>query len=151
MFGNEHFVKTNQKAAVLIVDDNPLTRRSVNLWLTRAGYRVAEAETPSIAIQTLQRDTFDVILVDYDLPQMSGADLTQNIHEQHLAANRPAIICMTGARPDNLGNGCAYDDPFTAWIDKPFELSSLEILVETHGSAPFKPLQAKVDPTEAKT
>src|SRR5215510_3181385 len=67
------------KMRLLVVDDEPLLRRSLNLQLTRAGYEVAEAEDGEAAWELIQRDPFRFVITDWNMPGMSGPELVKRI------------------------------------------------------------------------
>ena|SRR5688500_10283289 len=58
--------------AILLVDDHPVVRASVRDLLRDAGYDVAEAANGPQALRLLERSSFDLLLVDYLLPEMKG-------------------------------------------------------------------------------
>jgi CheY-like chemotaxis protein len=59
-------------SAILLVDDNRAVRSSVGDVLRDAGYTVAEAASGSEALSLLERSPFDLLMVDYLLPEMKG-------------------------------------------------------------------------------
>ena len=62
---------------VLIVDDNRLVRRLLELALEEAGLTPVPAESGEEAIRLAQRDPPDVAIVDQEMPGMKGADLVR--------------------------------------------------------------------------
>lgn len=62
-------------AQVLVVEDNPITRKSVRLALHVEGYRVAEAGDGSTALELMRIDMPDLVLLDLLLPDIHGVDL----------------------------------------------------------------------------
>jgi len=66
-------------AIVLVVDDNDANRFAKIAWLRRAGFRVFEAATGRAALETLSRRPIDVVLLDINLPDMSGIDVCARI------------------------------------------------------------------------
>ena len=102
---------------ILIVDDEPNIRRTLRAALEAAGHAVGEAETVEDALRTVDRETFDVALVDLRIGRDSGLDLLDRIVEQ---APRTAVVIITAhAGIDNAVNAMrrgAFDDlpkPFT--------------------------------------
>jgi signal transduction histidine kinase len=66
-------------SVVLVVDDNDANRFAKTSWLRRAGVRVFEAATGRAALETLSRQPIDLVLLDINLPDMSGLDVCARI------------------------------------------------------------------------
>jgi two-component system response regulator (stage 0 sporulation protein F) len=125
---------------VLVVDDEPLIRWSLKRGLSKRGHRVAEAGNGQDALRQIEADPqqFDVIVLDYRLPDVQHLDLLEQIRR---LAPATAILMMT-----------AYGEPATreraialgarVVIDKPFQVSDVVSLVESPPpmtSVPFLP------------
>ena len=66
-------------AAVLVVDDHDGNRFAKTAWLRRAGFGVFEASTGRGALDALSRHPIDVVLLDINLPDMSGLEVCKRI------------------------------------------------------------------------
>ena len=66
-------------ATVLVVDDSATKRYLLVSWLTRAGFRVREAETGGEALRVLPGSGVDLVVLDVKLPDMSGFDVCEKI------------------------------------------------------------------------
>jgi CheY-like chemotaxis protein len=64
-------------SAILLVDDNPAVRNAVGDELREAGYKVSEAASGTEALSLLERHAFDLLMVDYLLPEMKGDAIAQ--------------------------------------------------------------------------
>lgn len=82
------------KRSVLIVDDDPMLARAVRRLLTGAGYEVTVAADGSAALEAIQRQPFDVIVSDIQMPGMTGVDLLRGVRAHDLDV---PVILMTGA------------------------------------------------------
>src|SRR5713226_5965029 len=70
------------KMRLLVVDDDALLRRSLNLQLTRAGYEVHEAEDGQAAWDLIQREGFRFVITDWNMPgSLNGPELVRRIRE----------------------------------------------------------------------
>jgi two-component system cell cycle response regulator len=67
---------------VLLVDDDPAMRRMVSKWLEGAGYRVRTAENGRDAVQAIEKERPQILLTDWDMPQMDGLELCRWIRGQ---------------------------------------------------------------------
>ena len=67
---------------VLLVDDQPELRRLFRRSLNKAGFVVVEAWNGRVAIELTQQVIFDVVISDVHMPDMSGLELLQALHEQ---------------------------------------------------------------------
>lgn len=67
---------------VLVIDDSSIIRRLVRQLLVDIGFELVEAETAEAALEKLQGGgTFDLAVVDWNLPGMSGLDLVQQVRK----------------------------------------------------------------------
>jgi DNA-binding NtrC family response regulator len=67
--------ETTLPTKILIVDDEAIFRRENASYLAAQGYEVHEAETGEEAVERLQREEWDIVLLDIALPKMSGMDV----------------------------------------------------------------------------
>ena len=80
------------KGRVLIVDDHELDRRLSSLDLEAAGYICAEAGTVEEAIKRIERQTFDVIVLDIKMPGVDGLTFLRNMRMVSKLENTPVIM-----------------------------------------------------------
>jgi CheY-like chemotaxis protein len=116
---------------ILVVEDNAANQKLMTWLLERQGYRVHMAVDGSQAVQHFARQAFQAVLMDVQMPVMSGLEATRLIREMERArgASRTPIIAVTanavlGDRQDCLQAG--MDD----WLAKPFSATQLREKVE---------------------
>ena len=80
---------------ILLVEDDKISRLAVNTWLKNKGHKVVIAENGRKAVDYLQTNDVDVILMDVHMPEMNGIEATKIIIEKKLS-NAP-IIGMTAS------------------------------------------------------
>ncbi|MDH3405259.1 MAG: sigma-54 dependent transcriptional regulator [Acidobacteriota bacterium] len=68
------------QGTILVVDDELSVRDSLGHWFRQDGYEVHEAENATEALQALERQSFDVALVDIKMPGMDGLELQERLH-----------------------------------------------------------------------
>jgi CheY-like chemotaxis protein len=76
-----------RRKRVLLLDDDPSMQRLVSALLKRGGYRVDTFLTGREAIAALERDGYDVLLLDLMMPHEGG-----NTVIRHLTANNPTLL-----------------------------------------------------------
>jgi DNA-binding NtrC family response regulator len=82
----------NDKARILLIEDDATFRSLLATILADAGYSVTERENGKSALQALQRQGFDLVLSDLRLPGLSGLDLFRTVSAQGIA---PPFILLT--------------------------------------------------------
>lgn len=82
-------------ARILLVDDNPVNRLLAVRMLERLGYRPDVAGNGNEAVQMVEKLTYDVVLMDVQMPVLDGLDATRLIRRSGRVAEQPWIIAMT--------------------------------------------------------
>jgi signal transduction histidine kinase/CheY-like chemotaxis protein len=80
---------------VLIVEDNPVNQKLAVRILQRLGYRTQTADHGRAALAALEREEFDAVLMDCQMPEMDGFDATARIREREGSARHTPIIAVT--------------------------------------------------------
>jgi signal transduction histidine kinase/DNA-binding response OmpR family regulator len=78
---------------VLLVDDEPAFARAVRDLLSLQGHSVTVVDSAAAALEQTSAGSFDVVLTDYSLGQMNGAELAERLAHD---ADRPYVVLMTG-------------------------------------------------------
>lgn len=102
---------------VLVVDDDPMIRRLVNVKLTRCGYDVTEAADGDEAVRVALRERPEAVLVDSVMPGRSGESVCSELKE----AYGPVVFVLTGHPPAPTTGPNAPD----LYLQKPFSPSDL--------------------------
>jgi putative two-component system response regulator len=68
------------KSTLLIVDDDPYVLESISTLIREYGYNVYTCRNANDAIKMVEKISFDVVLTDIKMPQVTGIELLQNIH-----------------------------------------------------------------------
>ncbi|GGY45690.1 response regulator [Parvularcula lutaonensis] len=108
--------------SVLIIDSKDQTRDVLDELVGSWGARVETATTGKRALQVLSRSSRpDIIISDYDLPDMDGDELREAIRADDMLADRPLVIM---ASPSQIGEP-SRDDGRTAFVSKPYRIEPL--------------------------
>lgn len=81
---------------ILVIDDELDTLELIDLTLRTAGFSVHTVDNGEDAVEILRQDTFDAILLDVMMPEMSGFDVFKAINES--AQNTPPVIFLTASK-----------------------------------------------------
>ncbi len=116
---------------ILLAEDNPVNQRLASKLLEKRGHQVTVTATGRGAFQRVQQETFDVVLMDVQMPDMDGLEATARIREweQNLGRRTPIIALtahsMKGDRDRCLAAG------MDTYVTKPFDVARLIEVVET--------------------
>ncbi len=103
---------------ILVVDDSAIVRKIVRLVLEEAGYGVVDAADGQQALDIVQRETFDLALIDFVMPKLNGYQLTQAIRSiPHL---RTLPIVLMSAKAEQIGERFMRQTGAIDAITKPF-------------------------------
>lgn len=111
---------------VLVIDDEPIIRKSFEELLRGKRYGVTAVATLNSAEKLLKRDTFDLIFLDVRLPDGDGTELLEQIARQPA---HPLTIMMSGFGTVETAVSCMRNGAFD-YLIKPFSLSQIEVLVK---------------------
>ncbi len=103
--------------SVLIVDDEINLRRSLAYIIERAGYQVSMVADGAAALERIEKKTFDLIIVDLQLPDIEGIKLTSLINQ--VDERLPVIILTAHPIVEIEKEGKAIK--VAAFLDKPIE------------------------------
>jgi PAS domain S-box-containing protein len=119
---------------VLVVEDNPITRKMVRVALESDGYLVLEAGDGRSALAAAAERPPDLIVLDYVLPDTDGMQLLEELRRQAGREDLPALL-VTGM-VSRLGELRARGGELTQFLPKPIEPSRLLEAVRAYLSAP---------------
>ena len=116
------------KATILYVEDDPNNRNLVRRVLEADGYQLLDAPNANQALNSLQNNQIDLILMDINMPEMDGYSLTAQIRASARYAKIPIVAItanvMRGDRERSLKAGC------DGYIQKPIDIDLLSQQVE---------------------
>lgn len=108
---------------ILTVDDSPSMRKMVSFTLIGAGYQVVEAVDGIDAFEKAQKQTFDLVLTDQNMPRLDGLGLTRKLREH--AQFKTVPILMLTTESSDLMKQAGRAAGATGWLVKPFDPAKL--------------------------
>jgi CheY-like chemotaxis protein len=130
---------------ILVVEDNAVNQQLALLLLQKVGYRADVAANGVEALDALERQPYDVVLMDVEMPEMDGLEATRQIRRMAPVEPRPRIIAVTAKALQGERERClraGMDD----YLTKPIRLHELiEALRRDEGSTEV-PAAPAVDP-----
>ncbi|QCO17356.1 response regulator (plasmid) [Azospirillum brasilense] len=86
-------------ARILVIDDVPAFTALLRMTLETQGHQVAEANDGLSGLSMLERESFDLAIVDMMMPGLDGVELIRRLRARD-SAHTPAIIAMSGGTDD---------------------------------------------------
>ena len=138
---NEEWI--NKMKKILVVDDEQMNRMSTKFILSKAGYEVTEAASGEDGIERLKKEKIDLMLLDVEMPKMSGVETLQVIrgHDEFYGLK---VFFLTASESEKdmadairLGAG--------GYIKKPCQPEELIKAVDSAFSEDSKPMLLAVD------
>ncbi|MDO5981234.1 tetratricopeptide repeat protein [Flavivirga spongiicola] len=120
----------NVNIRILIVDDMVVNRRVLENHLTLAGYHVVEASSGKEALKLIDESSFDLVLLDIMMPNMSGYEVCEKIREQYLTSELPVVLLTAKNRVNDLVTG--FNVGANDYLTKPFSKNELLSRIKTH-------------------
>jgi GAF domain-containing protein/DNA-binding response OmpR family regulator len=109
---------------ILLAEDNVVNQKLALRLLQQMGYRADLASNGMEAIECVERQTYDVVLMDVQMPEMDGLEATRRITAKWLPGKRPHIIAMTANAMQGDREAClaaGMDD----YVTKPIRVDAL--------------------------
>jgi len=108
---------------ILVVDDDPEIRSLTRLVLEGEGYLVDEAEDGEAAVARALRGDLDLVLLDVNMPKMSGWETLRVLKTDPLLASLPVVMFTIKAEVRDKVHG--LQDGALDYITKPFQVDEL--------------------------
>lgn len=114
---------------VLVVDDSALARKMIGRTLNKMGIeKITEAADGAEAKPLIQDRTFDLIVTDFNMPEVDGHELLRFIRNESNQSSVPVLMVTTEGDASKLA--AVQNDGVSAIVDKPFEVAEVKRLIE---------------------
>jgi sigma-B regulation protein RsbU (phosphoserine phosphatase) len=115
---------------ILVVDDNPKNIQVVSNILSKENYEIEYAQNGEEAVEIVEEEYFDLILMDVMMPKMDGYEACGKIKAMSLKSGIPVIFLTSRTDADGIAKG--FKSGGVDYIFKPFNVEELLARVKTH-------------------
>ena len=126
---NNGFSKSDPQS-VLIVDDNPQNLQVLGKLLKENNYKIEFATNGNAALEWINKKSFDIILLDVNMPGMNGFETCTKIRSDHSFDNIPIIFLSADFERDSILKG--FELGAQDYITKPYDSRELLSRVKNH-------------------
>lgn len=116
------------KKRIIVVEDFNTSRKIITRTLEKLGYKVDEAADGRDALKYFDGSKIDLVISDYNMPEMDGGDLVEFIRNTDHYKYIPVLMLSTETNIAKQNR--AKEANITAWIKKPFEVDNFTRIVE---------------------
>jgi two-component system chemotaxis response regulator CheY len=110
---------------ILVVDDSATMRRILRNTLKQAGFdAVDEAENGRQALALVARAAYDLIITDWNMPEMNGLDLVRELRRAEATRHLPILMVTTVSAKDDIL--AALRAGVNNYVVKPFDAATLQ-------------------------
>lgn len=107
------------KSKILVVEDEREIRDLISIILLRAGYSVDAVESAELARQNIEKESYDLLILDWMLPKESGIDLMDSIRKNQKSKGPSILLVTARAEPEDIVIG--LDRGADDYVTKPFD------------------------------
>jgi DNA-binding response OmpR family regulator len=133
---------------LLVVDDTEDNRIILNRRFTRLGYEVVEAVDGLSALNLIEREPFDVVLLDIMMPGIDGLEVLRRVREEHSESQLPVIMVTAKSASEDVVEALLMgaNDYITKPVDMEVAAARVEMQLrrkraEDHSRAAFRELE----------
>lgn len=142
-----------RKFRLLVADDNPTNREVLGRILERAGHVVVQVADGEQALDAVEREPFDLLLLDRNMPGLGGIEVVRALRAMQSASERiPALIVSADVTPE--GRRECLEAGADGFLGKPVEairlLDEIHRIVEARSAEPLRPVAPAEAPRPAR-
>jgi two-component system, sensor histidine kinase and response regulator len=116
-------MKNIEQSQILVVDDNKANRDLIARHLQFEGYRVTLAEDGICALQLIETQKFDLVLLDVMMPGLTGFEVLKTIRQTHTITELPVIMATALGQSGDIIEG--FRSGATDYVTKPIDFPVL--------------------------
>jgi sigma-B regulation protein RsbU (phosphoserine phosphatase) len=118
-----------QVGTILVVDDNEMNRDMLSRRLARKGHSVEVAEDGARALEMIEKNDFDLILLDIMMPGIDGYEVLGRLREHHAPEDLPVIMATAKSETEDIVS--ALKIGANDYVTKPFDFPVVLARVQT--------------------
>lgn len=103
---------------ILVIDDSPTLRKLLRHYLQKKGYSVDVAHNGRVGLECIEKDTFDMIILDMYMPVMNGAQVLERLKDME-SFNTPILILSADKHDKSKTTGISLGAYY--YMTKPFK------------------------------
>ena len=119
-----------QQATILVADDDPENRTFIEAILRSAGYRVVLVPGGAEALEALEGELPDLLVMDVEMPGCTGLEVLANIRKDDRLKDIPVILVTGREAPDEVLEG--FEAGADDYVVKPFNVKELLARIQVH-------------------
>jgi diguanylate cyclase (GGDEF)-like protein/PAS domain S-box-containing protein len=120
----------SRRASLLVVDDNELNRDALTRRLRQCGYTVQAAASATEALGLIDQIVFHLVLLDVEMPDMSGLELLQQLRTTKSRTELPVIMVTARSGGDDVVEALSLGA--NDYVTKPIDFQVAVARIETH-------------------
>jgi CheY-like chemotaxis protein len=109
---------------ILLAEDNPVNKKVVSQMLKKLGYQADVASDGREVLSALEKQHYDLVLMDIQMPEMDGLEAASRIRTRWPASEQPHIIALTAYALEGDRERC-LESGMDGYISKPVRLEDL--------------------------
>jgi PAS domain S-box-containing protein len=118
------FKESQADLQILLAEDNPVNKKVVSQMLKKLGYQADVASDGKEVLSALERQHYDLVLMDIQMPEMDGLEAAGRIRKRWPASEQPCIIALTAYALEGDRERC-LESGMDGYISKPVRLEDL--------------------------
>lgn len=112
---------------ILVIDDSPTLRKLLRFYLEKKGYSVNEAHNGELGLQTIAREFFDLIILDMNMPVMTGLEVLETLKDKR-DFSIPILILSADKEEESKAAGISFGASY--YLTKPFKPEEVVARIE---------------------
>jgi two-component system sensor histidine kinase RpfC len=122
--------KERRGLRILVAEDNLTNQKVIAKILERGGHEAQLAMNGEEALDAMEKETFDLVLLDLHMPVMGGLEAAKIFHFTRQGASRPPLVALTADATQESRKACE-EAGFDGYLTKPVEVQKLLELVDS--------------------
>jgi len=127
---SKEFNAPSRELSILVVDDHPMNIKLLDRYLSKRGHQVVQATGGLPAVELCEKQCFDLVLMDIDMPDLDGYATTKAIRASENALSRHSFICALSGLSDDKSIAMSTKVGINLHMTKPVSFEKLDKLID---------------------